>query len=412
VEKEQSLPANWEFTFGIQPTPVKPLPKSWRSLRLYPAESATHEIIWPEPSENSFKYYGYPEVANHDSFLKRLENINKSGRKALPYLCLTHLSMAAPEWQQFNVLWNSGYKDDKSGDVGAYGAPFAMIYPGVKGWQDFIVSKNIDFLKKYNLSGMYHDNTQPYRMILNNGDSEQTDDNDYIFPIFAYRDLYKRMYRKLKESNESTFSIAHMSGKMNIPVLAFEDAFLNGEQFRGKVQDNYLDVLSMDAFRAEFMGRQWGVVPIFLPQFESPHRERILPTRGMMAILLVHDVIPWPIRCNKDVVNHAYKALDAFGHVNATFLPYFDQVPPASTDMPDVFVSAYQKEHGTTLLIVANPGRQSKEGMLTLNRSRLSSPFGYSAYDWPGKTSLTLEENSLQIKLAPQSYRLIYLDPK
>jgi hypothetical protein len=127
-----------------------------------------------------------------------------------------------------------------------------------------------------------------------------------------------------------TWTQAHMSGKVVVPVLAYDDTYLDGEHFRGLVKDRYMDVCSLDQFRGEYMGRQWGLTPFFLPEFDAEHSKQVEPTRGLMGLLMIHDIGIWPIWCNGQVADEALNALDKFGYVNAEFLPYFDPIAAGS----------------------------------------------------------------------------------
>lgn len=75
-------------------------------------------------------------------------------------------------------------------------------------------------------------------------------------------------------------------------MLSFSDTILDGEQFDGgKVKLDYLDVLPPDKFRAEFMGRNWGPVSFFLPEFPGEHAAAGTP--NLAAYLMLHDVHAW-----------------------------------------------------------------------------------------------------------------------
>jgi hypothetical protein len=216
------------------------------------------------------------------------------------------------------------------------------------------------------------------------------------------------MYAVLKAQPGETFSMAHMSGKMTMPILGFEDSYLDGEHFRGRVKDSYLDMMSLDTFRAEFMGRQWGIMPYFLPEFHPPYDTQVEPTRGLMALLMLHDTAVWPIWCNADVVNEALAALDAFGYVEADFMGYFDSPAPATTDLKDVYVSAYRKANGEVLLIVGNVGREPRSGQIRLNRARLGIPGG-QLVSWPAKEAVPTAGDQLAVSLAGLDYRMYRL---
>ncbi|NPV46384.1 MAG: LamG domain-containing protein [Armatimonadetes bacterium] len=403
----QKLPANWKLGFGLQATPVKPLPKDWRKWRLQPGRNATVSIIWPTPEPDSLRWYGYPEATDPALFRQRVAGLHRDGVKAVPYLCLSFLSAACPEWPYFGKYWAMGPVDTGSADVAQYGAGFAMVSPLGQGYSDFIVTKTADFIRRYGVDGVYHDNTHPYSSAsAAAGLGYERDGQRYpTFPIRAYRDLYRRMYAVIKSRPSPTFIMAHMSGKVTIPILAYEDSYLDGEHFRGVVKDSYLDLMSLDTFRAEYMGRQWGIMPFFLPEFDQERARQVEPTRGLMALLMLHDTAVWPIWCNADVVNEALAALDSFGYVDSDFVGYFAAQPPAATDMADVHVSAYRKL-GKALLVVGNVGRESREGTVTINPAGL----GFAprrAVLWPGKQPLALADGKAKLTVPGLGYQMV-----
>jgi hypothetical protein len=220
------------------------------------------------------------------------------------------------------------------------------------------------------------------------------------------------MYNVVKSWPRETFTMAHMSGKVTIPILAYDDSYLDGEQFRGRVKDSYMDMFSLDQFRAEFMGRQWGVMPFFLAQFDAAtYAKQVEPTRGMMALLLVHDVSLWADVCNVAVVDQVYAEVDAFGIVETDFLPYFAAVPPATTNMPDVLVSGYRRADGRVLLVLANLAREARSGAVTLNPAGLRLTNIAQVLAWPEKTRMTSDGQRLAFTVPGLGYRLLVVEP-
>lgn len=352
----QELPYDWEFTFGLQVTPVKPMVENWRTWRLVPSKQANMEIIWPTPTEDSFKYYGYPEVNNKEIFSARIDKLHKKGIKAIPYIAPTYLSTQSPEWSFWKRNWSMHAVDSSSSDVRAYGGGFAAVSPVDGTWGKFISSKVEHFFSQYNVDGIYYDNVQPHGAFAPNAGLGYIQDGKKYkeYPILAYREVLKALYYKIKSKKPDAIIIAHTSGKINIPALSFVDAYLNGEQFRGKLHGNYSNILPLESFRAEFMGRQWGLAPIFLPQFNSTDAKDIKPTESMMSMLLLHDVNVWPIWSNVEYINKVTSILDDFDINSAEFIPYFSHDAIATSNNKDILVSAYCQSSGLCLLIIGN----------------------------------------------------------
>jgi len=403
----QALPEGWRYQCGLQATPVKPLPKDWRKWRLTPAPRATTHILWPTPTQDSMRYYGYPEAADPATFTARIDDFHAKGVSVVPYSCLSFLSGASGEFQWFGGDWGMGGGDAGSSDVAAYGAVFEMVCPNARNYADFIVARNQEFMNRYGLDGLYHDNTHPYSCGKENTGCGYRRDGAFqpTYPILGYRALYRRIYAMAKAHDRPTFLMAHMSGKVTIPILAYEDAYLDGEHFRGKAKDSYLDLLPLDTFRAEFMGRQWGIMPYFLPEFSPPYSEQVEPTRGLAGLLMIHDVAPWALWCNKEVFAEAFDALDAFGYVNADFIPYFDPEPPASTDLADVYASAYTLPD-RALIVVANLSREGRSGAVQLSAQRLGLPLD-RVVRWPEETPVPCTEGRVTLDVPRLGYVML-----
>jgi hypothetical protein len=409
--EDQAVPQNWKFTFGLQATPVKPIPRDWRKRRLLPATRGNVSIIWPTPEKNSMAYYGYPEATDPALFAARIKDLHDKGIAAVPYSALSYFSEAAPEWPWFKPEWSSGSGDAGSSDVAQYGAVFARIVPTSKTYSDFIIWKNQQFMRQFKLDGYYHDNSHPYPCDSGQdgcGWKDASGATQPVYPFMAYRDLYRRLYAMAKKEKPDAFLMAHMSGKIGIPFLAYEDSYLDGENFRGVVKDSYMDVVGLDYWRTELMGKQWGLMPFFLPEFDAEHSAQIEPTRGLAALVMLHDVSVWPIWSNITVWNEMYDALDAFGYADSDFIPYFDPTPPASTDMKDVYISVYKRSDGRALAIVGNTSREDRSGTVTLNAKRIGLATS-GVLSWPDKTPVVRDGEKIKLDVPRLGYRMLLI---
>ncbi|MFH0795692.1 MAG: glycoside hydrolase domain-containing protein [Candidatus Omnitrophota bacterium] len=406
----QKLPPSWKFIFGLHATPVKPIPRDWRKWRLE-GYKKTVSILWPAPnSPSSLRAFGYPEAADSQVYTEYVNGFHDRGEKSVPYVGLTFLTEGMPETDYFRKKWDMGANDPYVS--GGNFKPWYMVSPVGKGFSDFVIWKTKEFIERYNLDGVYHDQTHPYQSNrMESGVGYERDGVRYrTYPILGYRDLYRRNYAVLKSLPRETFSMAHMSGKMTIPVLAYEDAYLDGEHLASLLTNSsYMEVLTLDMFRAEYMGRQWGLMPVFLPEFRNPEMcNAVEPTREMMGLLMVHDVSLWLLWANGKVINEAYRSLDKFGYVDSDFIPYFDPTPPATTDMENVYISAYKRADGRALLIVANLSKKPKDqqGKVWINAKRIGLPLN-KVVNWPDEQPLNVIKGAVQIEVPKQGYRMI-----
>ena len=141
---------------------------------------------------------------------------------------------------------------------------------------------------------------------------------------------------------------AHQSGYVCPATLAFVHSYWDGEQLASSRED-IKRTLDLDAFRAEFMGRNHGVPCEFL----------CYPVPGKwsyddaIALTLLHDVLVRPCGfANADHFAPLWKQLDDFGVTAAEFVPYWESPVRVSPDC--VKASAYRHADGRTLYVVSN----------------------------------------------------------
>jgi len=399
------------FSFGLQGTPIKSLPKSWRSWRLDPAHDASHRVIWPEPNTDSFKFYGYPEPASPAAFSASLGAYRNRGLKPMPYVCPTCVATNTPEWGFSRKWWSLGVIDTPP-DVSAYRSAVAMLAPGGRGWAPFISKKTGSFMRDYRIDALYLDNTAILGGYAPDAGLGYTRDGKRMreFPILAYRELFKSIRAEVDASSSEALVVAHTSGSIGIPALSFFDVYLNGEQFRGRVKDNYLDVTTLDAFRAEFSGRQWGLAPMFLPEFDDRHARMVQPTRGLMALLMLHDIGVWPQWCNVEEANRATRSLSAFGYEHAVFVPYFHDDPPARAEDRDVLVSGYRRDDDW-LLVVGNTAATPARTVVCPSASRDLRGRKWSSFVTRAPVSAN-DQGCFPVNLDGLDYALVVSQPR
>ena len=222
-----------------------------------------------------------------------------------------------------------------------------------------------------------------------------------------YRDLIRRVYTLFHERQKNPLMMVHMSSELDMPLLSFTDTILDGEQFSaGKMEADYLTVLSPDQFRAEFLGRNSGPVEFFLPEFRGPNQTA--GVKNLAPYLLLHGIQPWPIWSDAVVWNKLYEALDAFRIEQAKFLPYWES--PSWAERPSDLLSTYVGKNAA-LLVDMNTAMAPTEAHVTLDLTRLQMRSISSATDVMSGEQLKLEGNVLTIPQAAHQGRVILLKP-
>lgn len=385
------------YTLGLQPTPVKPMPENQFAWGI----GRNFQLYWTMPSHE--KYFGYPEVLKPGVYDKENDDANKQGLAVVRYGLLTALSAASPEWKYYGNDWNSSdIVDNSSSDVIAFGnASVNMTCPAEEKFRDFIIWKMQKWVNENKFDGVYHDLSGVHTC-----DSKVHGCNGRM-PILAWRELYKRAYVMLKKERQPSFQMQHVSWGLCSPILGFCDAYMNGEQYVGQNISSYLDRVPDDIWRTEFTGRQYGVVPLFIPALVNVRDAA--PTQQLLGLLLLNGAPGfWPNSgyLNGQEIGKVFNALEKFGLKGSdiTFQPYWGDSSILEKVLEPIRVSAYVKNNAV-MLVVFNTATTPQSRRVDL---KLKGHFEASDLL---QQSARIEQNGNQISLdvPAGNYRLIQL---
>ncbi len=400
MAERTTITRKMEYGFGMMATPARPPRENTRRWRMAPAVRSTFEIIWPN---DCMKWYGYPEPIDAEQFRERVRTAHKQNVQIVPYVNLNFMSAGAPEWQYYGARWADPARVVTPSDVAAMGHASMGTCPANQDWQDFILYRINEMIDQYEIDGIYIDCWSPYACRAGKcGVQDEEGQIHATWPIRSYRQILRRVSTLFQEKRPNPLVMVHMSSEVVIPMLTFTDTILDGEQFGGAhLADDYLELLPPDKFRAEFLGRNWGPVAFFLPEFRGEASDRGTPS--LAAYLLLHDVQPWPIWSDVAAWNRLYDALDARGFVDSTFQPYWQDSGVHAE--PSVLVSSYVGPKGA-ILAVMNTG-DAVDAKLELQLQRLGLSRIGSAVDALTDTAFTTDGRSVVIPLQRHQGRVI-----
>ena len=163
--------------------------------------------------------------------------------------------------------------------------------------------------------------------------------------------------------------------------------------------------MPLAAFRAEFMGRNWGIPCLMLQPFQP------MDLNELLSISLLHDVIPRTDLTIQglpkiSVYKHAFWD---FGTDHAEWLPYWRNKDYVSTSHHDnIKVSLYQRKDNKLLLIVSNLHKQDLEkAEITLNLKNLGMTAAITATDAIQNSQVVVNDGVIVLPLPGYSPRLI-----
>ena len=357
------------IAFGLQATPVKPLPSRWRSWGIERRGCGT--TLWSRTS--TAKYWGYPESPNPERTRAQVRGFHEQGLMVAPYVGTQAMDEQCPEFQYYGAEWLVPGGNRPLSRAGGFRTRHPSVCTGSKAYRDFLTYKIKQFVKALDLDGIYHDHSRPWRCTNTHHGCANSR------RILAMRDLYKRIYTILRQHTrgKQTFMVEHILESLCTPVVSFSDAYVMCEVLRLDEHNDYLKVVDLDYFRSYCMGRQFGFVPMLLTGFRSkeryylkgkPNRELTDGTEKLAAILLLLDMTTvWNSYNDPRIIRRIWQVFDDYRISTddaVEFLPYwsnakyvtaaFRQKPEAGEEYPEPLVSIYNRRGKCALVAVAN----------------------------------------------------------
>ena len=423
VGKPRKLNIPLEYTFGFQATPVKPMqPDAWDYRICHMGNYGIEEN--PPGILDRLAEYGVKTICFHEHWTdiqnyprtthgEKLRKLVKACHDRGIQLLLYHgyeMSTLAPEWDQYH---EECLVYPRAGGYKRQPEQTAYIVCYRSHWQDFICDGIAKLIDEYDIDGVYLDGTsEPW------GCRNQLHGCGYVkpdgsvgttYPIFAVRQTMRRIYTIVKKHNPNGQVNVHQSTCMVIPTLAFATSYWDGEHLQSiKRPESPGEVLPLDAFRAEFMGRNWGV-PAELLWYPSGPFQR----REAVGLALLHDV---PVRPNRmeDVAVSArmWRAFDELGRHEAEWIPYWDSARFVRCDQDAVKVSLHNRPGGGFILVAFNLAQEKCRARLTIDFSALGQSETVTAREVVSEAPVSIAGNILELELNGLDYAMIRVQPR
>ncbi|OIO02672.1 hypothetical protein COY52_05180 [Candidatus Desantisbacteria bacterium CG_4_10_14_0_8_um_filter_48_22] len=418
------------YTFGFQGTPVKKYPEGWRYWRI--AHGANYGIEKPPAATpnntaplsqlaklkkdgvNTIVFHehwtdiqNYPGEMHAEELKSLVSECHRLGMKLLVYFGY-ELSNIAPEWNlcRDEVLC----KDAGGGKKGGYTrkptqVDYIVCYNSI--WQDFIVQGVQDIIDKYHIDGVYLDGTvEPWDCAnaahgcgyVKDGKVKTT------YPIFAVRSIMKRLNAVCTKNGG--FVDAHNSTCVIAPTISFATSLWDGEWMQArlaqcKTKSEILEVFPLGAFRAEFMGTNWGIPTQFLVY---PGGKWSL--EAALSITLLHDIACRPSPTS--VVTKVWKAQENFGvgEKDCAWLPYWKN-EGYITCPEGVKASIYSRNEKGALIVVSNLTDSTMDAVIKLDPLKLKLKKGFEVSNALTGDAIPLAGQEFTINLRAFAWKLL-----
>lgn len=427
----QRLPAS--FTFGIQATPVKPMPKDFHEWRIChgasygmekePVADGSKETVLDKAARLGVKTLVFHEHwtpvqnywrTNRETELRELiAACHRRGIKLLLYFGY-ELSTLAPEWSE--VAEKVLVKTTAGGLAGGYfrQPPQRDYIVCLKSeWGERLLRGILEAIERYGFDGVYLDGTiEPFACANElHGCGYRTADGNLrvTYPIFAVRNFMRRLYEALHPKGK--LINAHQSTYCGTPTLAFVHSYWDGEQFGGgELAKDPLQKLPLASFRAEFMGKNFGVPCEFLV-YERPPDWTI---DHALAFTLLHDVRVRPLGFGAMLEKMAaiWDAMTKFGVTDAEWHPYWRNSDLVRVEPENAKVSGYRRvvEGRTRWLLVVSNLSATEAATAQVRLATKGVKAVTVAHDAITGEKLSVKDGTIFVPLPPMRMRLVAVE--
>jgi hypothetical protein len=283
-------------------------------------------------------------------------------------------------------------------------------------------------MKEHDFDGPYCDNsTWPFRCENTKHGCGYYDEAGKLhetYPVVAAREFAKRLYAIFKTHRPDTLVDYHTSANVFPWQAAWVDHFWSGEQFQNEKPSYHVP---LDYFRAECVGKQYGVPSDFLA-----HEGQPFTLREAHSFTLLHDVLvrpqEWPVVWWPGVwwgtgtpltlqIARIWQIQDRFGVADAQWLPYWNNAEylqvtsnPAGRNREEGgFGSLYLRPGERALIVLSNIQNAPAAITARLDLARMRLPGAAGALDAESNQPIPIQDGVISLKLNGYDYRLVWV---
>lgn len=362
------------FELLLQATPVKPwneeLFQNWRvyhtDFQEIDVESLAKDgFKWLILHENWSRIQNYCLAADKKLLADIVKRCHDNGMKVMAYFGYEYSSSVPGFHEHMENYLNKtkeGYYTGGWTREGQYQKAYIACYQG--GYSEEMVAACEKAMDEYDLDGIYTDGTYvPWECANEMHGCGYRDENGSLhmtWPILATREHVKKLYAAVHKRGGVIDT--HQSSCCLMPTLSFCDSYFDGENIQKNIKEGMESFLSMDTFRCEFMGQNFGILPHLIAYVD----EESYRMRNLLAISLPHNVLPRPMKPFAIAdIKKVWDAYDNFGVRNADWKPYWKKECAVTSEDTGVYVSTFEKEN-RLLAIVSNFNKNNEKVTLQL----------------------------------------------
>jgi len=430
------------YSFGIQPTPIKPLPpdyhsmvnstwntKNWAAWRNMP-DDTDEVIVWPPPQMRGLNdpYHVKPEPLR-----EAVADAHKLGVAVLFTGCPQKVSPLTDEFEQYRGEWLVQPESilDWEGVLHYQncGNSLALRKWLFYGWTELV--------RQFDLDGIYYDGWQTGQIACANpahgcGWTDARGQRHATVPVLAGREFNQRMCMYLEDHVHSPYRPASAPDRGDFPqyhyrihswefvpsVMGFATEWLTGE-FAGyplegastlTPEGRFSKCLGLGLLRSRCLSTNWGIPNLFhaLMWEHTEDHPTDVQTQMALAWLLPHGIGLGELDyMNQRTVLEVCRAMAEFGTRQADFTPGWRPNPFLAMEHPrgrEQMVATWARlDRRQVLAVVSNlDGDRGREMAL-----RWTGPGTPAITDARTGESVPVRHGVIRLRLAPETLRLL-----
>lgn len=415
-----------EITFGLEATPVKPLPANWRATFMNYAPGPYKNGIniwwnWPDGAgqkarQGTFNLYPV-DIAG---YREALSNFRNTGVKVAPFTNAHVLVAHPPDTEAtFNHLLGGEISSD------------GWIAMPSRGFRDYWAYQLNRWLDGDGMDAIYIDEA----FLIANVNANLLSGCGYIkedgthgagYNLLGTREQLKRTRQLLIDHHKQPLVWLHTTESMYPNVWAFADIVSDGEayMFEKPEDPDWIDLLGARLLdrNAGFgaIGGPWllsisraqkfGFIPLFLNYIKFYNKPEYLPAlRAQHGLLGLLDILP--IEQAGDPTFAQSRATFDIGNPDVTFHGFWEQTA-LSTGQNEVKAS-YYTHPGKALIIITNLSPQPFTGWVSINIKTLGLDPGKAVIrnaEKPESAPLPITDGKVTITIPRHDYVMLAVD--
>jgi hypothetical protein len=431
------------IVFGLQATPVKPMPApengiTWRGWNFYNYTNAVvHSIlaqtqIWGGEEADCSVYPRKRDFAIFEEMARgrRVRNMHMGWVDASGWLDGYTRQEKRAEYRSdviagFSTAGSADYvipyfnprgsEDSELMEEALNYCPRPLLgnewNEPVRSWQDFALFYLRKMVATEAVHGVYYDN------VYATANHDTVSGDAYVRPdgalqpsmgIFNLRELLKRTATMFHEMGKKPVIVAHMTNANLLPILSFATFCLDFEDKYGAT--DFQARWSTDFILTEAIGLQGGMVPAGLGGMTSddPQETKRL-SRTFFGVALVHEIRPWGYY-DLDELHRANMPLYEFGYglEDCKVWRYWDAGQPVRIEGGSAKALVLARE-GKALVLVADFG-DGGEVTLKVNAKSLGVSSPFTVMDVQTGEKLKMDGKQIRFPLKRHDYRIVRIE--